>query len=213
MRGRTLLIAALALILTGLLGMVVSGTMIALNQDLDGAQRSQSRQDGAPRQDGSPGQGRRRSVDAMFIERMIPHHDDAIAMAKLAETRAEHAELKRLAAQIARTQTAENQQMREWYDEWFGGEVPDVNERGRGPGRGMMMGGQVDLERLEASEDFDRDFIEMMIPHHSMGIMMAGMAGRTTEREEMREFTDDIITTQSEEIDQMRGWYQEWYGR
>jgi uncharacterized protein (DUF305 family) len=64
-------------------------------------------------------------MDAMFIEQMIPHHDDAIEMAELALTRAEHPEIRQLAADIKRTQTAENAQMRTWYREWFGTAVPD----------------------------------------------------------------------------------------
>lgn len=213
MSRRANLILALVLIGVGLFGMSAGWA-------LDAASRTQAerrgpevdgRESGDPR-DRGPGRGgggRSAAVDAMFIERMIPHHDEAIAMAELAATRAEHAELKRLAARIARTQRAENEQMRAWYDEWYGGEVP---ERGRGPS-GMMMGEGADLERLERSEDFDRDFIEMMVPHHRMAIMMARMVGSTTRREEMRDFAAGIERTQSEEIELMLGWYEEWYGR
>jgi len=42
-------------------------------------------------------------LDAHFIEQMIPHHEDAITMAKLAETRA---------------QTKEIEEMRKWLKEW-----------------------------------------------------------------------------------------------
>lgn len=147
-------------------------------------------------------------VEQMFIENMVPHHDDAIEMAELASTRAEHPELKALAADIHRTQTAENARMRAWYREWFGTDLP---EDGSG-GMGGMMGGRVDMERLETAEEFDKAFIEEMIPHHRMAIMMARMAGGRSRRPEFRAFTSAIVRTQSREIEQMRAWYDEWYG-
>lgn len=151
-------------------------------------------------------------MDAMFIEQMIPHHDDAIEMAELALTRAEHQEIKRLAADIKRTQTAENTQMRAWYREWFGIAVPDVGVSSRMMG-GMMNSGAMDMADLEAAEPFDKAFIEAMIPHHQVAIMMSQMAGGASGRPELRGLTSAIIEAQSAEIDMMRAWYEEWYGR
>lgn len=151
-------------------------------------------------------------VDAMFIEEMIPHHDDAIEMAELALTRAEHPEIRELAAVIKRTQTAENSQMRAWYREWFGTTVPDVGVSSRMMG-GMMGSGTADMADLEGSEPFDKAFIELMIPHHQMAVMMSQMAGGASGRPEMRELTSTIIETQSIEIAKMQAWYNEWYGR
>lgn len=151
-------------------------------------------------------------MDAMFIEQMIPHHDDAIEMAELALTRAEHPEIKQLAADIKRTQTAENAQMRAWYREWFGTAVPDVGGSSRMMG-GMMGSGATDMADLEVAEPFDKAFIEAMIPHHQTAIMMSRMAGGASGRSEMRGLTSSIIEAQSTEIAKMRAWYEEWYGR
>jgi uncharacterized protein (DUF305 family) len=46
-------------------------------------------------------------VDAAFADAMIPHHKGAIAMAKLADTRAQHQEIKDLAAAIISAQDRE----------------------------------------------------------------------------------------------------------
>jgi uncharacterized protein (DUF305 family) len=156
--------------------------------------------------------GTARDMDAMFIEEMIPHHDDAIAMAELAISRAEQPEVRRLAASIKRSQTAENEQMRQWYREWYGIEVP-TERTGRRGMMGGMMGGDAGLERLEDADLFDKVFIEEMVPHHRMGVMMASMAGSATLRPEIRGLTDSIIESQSAEIDQMLSWYRSWYGR
>jgi len=151
-------------------------------------------------------------MDAMFIEQMIPHHDDAIEMAELALTHAEHPEIKQLAEDIKRTQTAENAQMRTWYRDWFGIAVPDVGGSSQMMG-GMMGSGAMDMADLEVAEPFDKAFIEAMIPHHQTAIMMSRMAGGASGRSEMRGLTSSIIESQSTEIDKMRAWYEEWYGR
>jgi uncharacterized protein (DUF305 family) len=151
-------------------------------------------------------------VDAMFIEEMIPHHDDAIAMAELALERAEHEEIRELASGIVKTQTAENALMRGWYRDWFDTGVPEYSDREGMMGRGMM-GGMTDITRLEGAADFDRTFIEEMIPHHEMAVMMAQMAGANSRRPEMRELTRSIIRVQSDEIEKMQTWYRDWYGR
>ncbi|WP_322815573.1 DUF305 domain-containing protein [Chloroflexus sp.] len=58
--------------------------------------------------------------DQRFIEAMIPHHEGAIAMARDALEKAEHAEIKTLAEAIISAQEAEIAQMREWLRTWFG---------------------------------------------------------------------------------------------
>ena len=59
--------------------------------------------------------GRMMDPDRMFIEQMIPHHQDAIDMANLALVRAEHPEIRQLAENIIRDQSREISRMRSWY--------------------------------------------------------------------------------------------------
>lgn len=63
-------------------------------------------------------------VDQHFIEMMIPHHQDAIAMADIALTRTKRPEVKKLAEAIKKDQAREIQEMRTWYKQWYGKEVP-----------------------------------------------------------------------------------------
>ena len=158
------------------------------------------------------------TIDAHFIEQMIPHHEDAIAMANLALTNAKKSEIKKLAQNIVDSQSKEIDEMKGWYKDWYGSEVPQDEQvmggHGMGGNTGMhmgMMGNETDITRLEQSADFDRAFIEEMIPHHQMAVMMANMLKNGTNRSEMKQLADDIITAQTDEIDQMRSWYGEWY--
>jgi uncharacterized protein (DUF305 family) len=59
-------------------------------------------------------------LDASFMLWMIAHHQAAIDMAGLAAERAEHQEVKDLAASIIATQSAEIETMRGWLADWYG---------------------------------------------------------------------------------------------
>ncbi|MEK9158054.1 MAG: DUF305 domain-containing protein [Patescibacteria group bacterium] len=146
-----------------------------------------------------------------FIEQIIPHHEDAITMADLASTRAEHAEIKKLAINIKKTQSEEIAQMKSWYKEWYGKEVPSLSGGDAMMHGGMMSGGRADLEDLKTSKPFDKEFIQEMIPHHLMAVMMAQMLVVSTSRPEMRTLAENIISAQNKEIGEMKEWYALWY--
>jgi uncharacterized protein (DUF305 family) len=155
------------------------------------------------------------TIDKHFIEQMIPHHEGAIAMANLALKKSKRPEIKTLASAIISAQTTEIQSMNGWYKDWFGSGVPKVSVGMMGGGMmsqsGMHMGGQEDMSVLENATDFDQAFIEEMIPHHQLAIMMANMLQSGTNRPEMQQLAKNIISSQSKEIQQMQAWYVEWY--
>ena len=167
--------------------------------------------------------------DRKFIEHMISHHRDAIDMAKLAAEKSKRDEIKKLSADIIRTQTSEIDMMKKWYKEWYNTDVPEmaagkVGMMGSGEGmmgRGMMMDMRGEMssgmmkmnpDDLKKAPDFDRAFIEMMVKHHAGAVMMSGMV-IDSKRSEMRKLGRDIITAQSSEIEQMIQWYIKWYGK
>jgi uncharacterized protein (DUF305 family) len=57
--------------------------------------------------------------DQRFITAMIGHHEGAIAMAKAAQTKAEHQEIKQLASAVITAQEAEVAQLQAWQQAWF----------------------------------------------------------------------------------------------
>lgn len=66
--------------------------------------------------------------DENFIAMMIAHHQGAIDMAKLAETRAKHDEIKQLSKDIITAQTKEIQDMKKWQQDWGYGETSSDND-------------------------------------------------------------------------------------
>lgn len=155
------------------------------------------------------------AIDRHFIEQMIPHHEGAIAMAALALEKATRPEIKTIAGAIIEAQNKEIRDMSGWYKDWFKTEVPNgvsaMMGGGMMSGSGMHMGGQEDVRTLENANDFDRAFIEAMIPHHQLAVMMAQMLKSGTNRPEMLSLADNIIESQSKEIREMQSWYKSWY--
>lgn len=56
--------------------------------------------------------------DKAFTEMMIDHHQGAIDMAEIAESRAKHQEIKDLSKEIIKAQTKEITDMRNWQNMW-----------------------------------------------------------------------------------------------
>ncbi len=169
--------------------------------------------------------------DRMFIEHMIPHHQDAVDMARLALEKSKRDEIKKLSGEIIKAQNTEIATMTKWYKEWYKTDVPKtgmdkggmMNKDGHGRhgqmmemcmmnnSGGMMMNMKMDLNALRNSQDFDKSFIEMMVKHHAMAVMMSGMI-IDSKRNELRKLARDISSTQSSEIEQMIQLYIKWHG-
>lgn len=167
-----------------------------------------------------PTPGTNMEFDQMFIDMMVPHHQAAIDMALLAQEKAEHPELKQMAAQIIADQENEIEQLKTWRQEWYGSDsTPLMSEMPMLPGMNEMAHGSLtmdmtmDVEKLRlTSESFDLMFIDLMISHHQMAIDAAMMAEQQATREEVRDLAQKIIEKQQTEIEQMKEWRLEWYG-
>lgn len=187
------------------------------------------------------GSGQAAPFDQQFIDMMVPHHEGAVAMATIAQTRAQHQEVKAMAADILRSQAAEIDQMKRWRKAWYGSEqtppmsrmpmIDGVSMRSTGAGNsggsgmgGMQHGGAAgapatmdmaaDVEALRrAPEPFDLAFIDAMIPHHESAIAAARAAATSAQHPEIKQLATEIVAAQEREIGQMRQWRQAWFPR
>jgi uncharacterized protein (DUF305 family) len=75
-------------------------------------------------------------------------------------------------------------------------------------------GGGDDADDTAArGEEFDRAFIDAMVPHHESAIEMARAAKEAgLSQPDLVKVADDILATQQHEIDQMKEWRGEWFG-
>ncbi|BAV00057.1 DUF305 domain-containing protein [Aurantimicrobium minutum] len=139
------------------------------------------------------------SNDIMFAQMMIPHHQQAVDMSTLAETRSTNPEILALAVQIKDAQAPEIKQMAAWLES--AGAGMDM-------GHDMGMGGMLTDEQMTAlsnasGAEFDKLYLQGMIAHHEGAIQMAQMIVGSNNAE-AKELAAAIISSQSAEIEKMK---------
>jgi uncharacterized protein (DUF305 family) len=156
------------------------------------------------------GVGEHNDADVTFAQEMIPHHQQAIEMADLAESRAESDEVKALANDIKGAQGPEIEKLTGWLESW-GEDVPEGGMSGMDHGDMSSddMGGMMtedEMTGLEASSgpDFDRMFLTMMIEHHEGAIEMARTEQSEGEFPDAIDMAEEIEATQAQEIQTMQ---------
>jgi uncharacterized protein (DUF305 family) len=146
-------------------------------------------------------------ADVEFAQQMIPHHQQALEMAKLAESRAISPEVKDLAVAIEGAQDPEIQAMTGWLQEWDQ-DVPSLGGMSEHSGHdltGMMDEHQMaDLEAASGAK-FDQLFLTLMIEHHQGAIEMARTEQADGEYAPAVELAEGIETAQTAEVATMRG--------
>jgi uncharacterized protein (DUF305 family) len=146
--------------------------------------------------------------DQRFLDQMIVHHQGAVMSAQMMIADSARPELSALAQRIITGQQREIEQMRQWRQDWYGvasgSGLPSIINGG------MMGGAMMNREQMRqmigANADFDRMFLQMMIPHHQAAIAMAQQALTQAEHPEIKAFAQDIITIQNAEIGEMQGY-------
>jgi len=78
-------------------------------------------------------------------------------------------------------------------------------------GMGMSMNQMSSSLAALKGEDFDRMFITLMIDHHQGAIDMAELVLSNSEKDELKNLANDIISAQTKEIQMMNGWLNSWY--
>jgi uncharacterized protein (DUF305 family) len=154
---------------------------------------------------GAHSSGASAEYDQIFIDGMVPHHLAAVDMAKIAQQKAEHAEIKQMADDIVTSQSKEIEQLKVWRKVWYGS---DVIPEG---GAAHMGGMDTDLKQLVAASPFDKAFIDAMLPHHQSAIEMATEAQTKAKRDEIKQLAKEIVAAQQREVDQMKTWRARWY--
>jgi len=156
-------------------------------------------------------------ADVEFMQHMIGHHAQALAMTALIPTRTTTEAIRLLGQRITISQQDEIALMRHWL-EARGEAAPDpsadahAQHQGGGAAHEMLMPGMLTAEqmgRLAAASgpEFDRLFLEYMIQHHEGALTMVkalfATPGAAQDPTAFR-FASDVDTDQRAEIARMR---------
>ena len=154
--------------------------------------------------------------DLQFIDQMAMHHEGAIMSSKHMIGDSERPELRKLAADIEKSQSEQIKQMQGFREEWYAdaeqtsGMPAGMMDEMMGDGSMMedMMGGS--MQEVMGGDVTDEMFLKMMIPHHQMAVDMANRAlDGSAEHPELAELAQKIRDEQSAEIELMKGYLED----
>ena len=140
-------------------------------------------------------------ADVMFLQMMIPHHQQAVDMSTLALEKTTNPQLRDLATRIKSAQTSEIAQMKKWLSDAGASEDPGHSMSGMG---GMLSATEFAALKSATGTTFDRLWLEGMIGHHDGAIHMTNMI-EDAENPEIKVFGENVVKVQSAEIKEMRG--------
>ena len=150
---------------------------------------------------GSTGDAPGNGTDRAFAAAMVPHHEAAVAMARIGVQRGESPFVRQLAADMVRTQQTEIATLRE----------QDAALARAGVRRSTLtvadddMGMAMDVDALRRAQPFDPAFLRMMIPHHEGALAMAKAEIAQGRDPELKRLAERVLAGQSGEIRAMRG--------
>lgn len=157
--------------------------------------------------------GTHNAQDVAFAQGMIPHHQQALEMARLAAGRASSAQVKELAARIEKAQDPEIRTMSGWLKSWNEkvpssgasmGSMPGMDHSSGSGMSGMMDPKDMTMLEKSSGKHFDTMFLTMMVQHHEGAVKMAGTEKAQGAYGPATSMADDIIKGQTAEITEMK---------
>lgn len=149
-----------------------------------------------------PDPPRYNAMDVWFVQMMIPHHEQALAMAALAPDRAGDRAVRAIADRIRAGQGPEVGVLRGW----LGSRRLPATVAGHDHGTMRGMQSPEAVRRLAAARgaEFDRLFVAMMTDHHRGAVEMATELTRAGADPTLSDLATSIAVEQNVEIDRMR---------
>ena len=155
-------------------------------------------------------------ADVAFMQGMIPHHAQAVLMAKMAKTHGAREDVRVLCERILVAQSDEITLMRNWLRD-RGQFVPAADATHHkhtmnGVAHDMLMPGMLTPEEMAALDkargpEWDRLFLAGMIKHHEGALSMVDdlfEAYGALQDDDMFKFASDVYADQTTEIDFMQ---------
>ena len=145
--------------------------------------------------------------DLQFLDTMSAHHQSAMEMAEMAQSRSAHDEVKGLAKMMMEDQKKDIAEMKDLKQKLYAGRGDATNIQMPGM-KESMKSMQGKLTKLHASQGnaFDAMFLTMMSQHHQDGIKMANAALTRGQHDEVRHIAKKIKDAQKKEMDVMSHW-------
>lgn len=155
------------------------------------------------------------AADVAFMQGMIAHHSQAIAMSRMAESHGADPRVLRLANKIQQSQVAEIRIMQDWLAR-NGQTAPDTSSWRTMRMPGMLTAAQLEALAAASGSGFDRAYLTLMIQHHEGALRMVKELFATpgaAQDVDVDVFANDVVAVQTAEIGVMRRMLEELPGR
>jgi uncharacterized protein (DUF305 family) len=139
-------------------------------------------------------------ADIMFLQMMIPHHQQAVDISNLAMKTSKDPELLALAKKIANDQAAEIIQMQGWLNDANVNAGMGHSMDGMG---GMLNDAELSALNAESGTKFDLLWLKGMTGHHDGAIHMTTMI-RDASNPDIKAFGEKVVADQTTQIEQMK---------
>ena len=142
--------------------------------------------------------------DLDFVSGMIPHHEGAVAMAKVEKQFGKDAAMLKLADAIIAAQENEIGTMKGWLAQKKLEEATPSATAAKASASAMnaMMAHMM----VKTTGNADVDFAKGMIPHHQGAIDMANVVLKYGADADVKSMAGNVVKSQGEEITQMKAW-------
>ncbi len=139
-----------------------------------------------------------RYLDLRYVDGLIAHHLSAIDMSEQALLHSKRLEIRSLGETIIELDSKGIEQLYQYKKEWFD------NTREIKQFQKVYLG--------EPDEKFDLRFLNSMMTHHEQAIAMAQEVKTKSQRTEVLNIADEVLSILSPNLEQLKAWRKEWYG-
>lgn len=145
-----------------------------------------------------------RDFDYDFATMMSIHHQGAIDMAQEEVASGKDEKIKAMAQQIITDQKAEQEKLKTFLNS-----PSSVVQKSSGNEDELMKAMapmENGMKEMQMSNDADKDFVVMMIPHHQSAVEMAKSEISNGHHDEIKQMAQQMITAQTNEIQEFQKW-------
>lgn len=137
--------------------------------------------------------------DYDFASMMIPHHEGAIVMAEAVVKNGKSPELIAFSKRVITAQQKEISLLKDFLKTASEQQSKDASEFKKELDASMnpMMDG---MGKVKLTNDIDKDFVVLMIPHHQSAVDMAKAYLPYSKNDKIRAIAEQILSSQEEEI-------------
>ena len=144
-------------------------------------------------------------TDVMFLQMMLAHHEQGLQLVRLAEDRADRAEVRTLAQAVASTQSDEVTVMKSWLGAWSKPTTVDHAPSAHADHGGLPATGPEEIAALRKAKGpkFETAFLNLFVAHQHNAVEMANLEARNGANNDTKALAKRIQQSRADQIRQM----------